>query len=158
MALLLNPRVWIALALAAVLTFAGFFLYRAGKASVRSDWNAQIAKDAQAAIAINNENQRIAGRWNATVIGALNAQKTRNARLEADAAGASAERDRLLDAARRAAAKRRLPSSPADAGPERADPLRLVLGACTAEVQELGRLADRHASDVQTLMEAWPRP
>ena len=40
MALLLNWRVWVAVAIAAALTFAGFFLYRAGKANVRSDFDA----------------------------------------------------------------------------------------------------------------------
>jgi hypothetical protein len=38
MTILLNPKVWIALALAAVLAFAGAFLYRAGRAAVQSEF------------------------------------------------------------------------------------------------------------------------
>ena len=158
MTALLNPKVWIALAIAAALTFTGFFLYRAGKATVRADWNAQKAADAQAVIEANNENQRIANRWNANVIGALNAQTTRNQRLEADAGSASAERGRLLDAIRRATSKRDLPGPAPAAGPEPANPIRDVLESCTAEVQELARAADGHASDAQALSEAWPKP
>jgi hypothetical protein len=40
MALLLNPRIWIALALAAFLSFTHFSAYRAGKAAVRADFDA----------------------------------------------------------------------------------------------------------------------
>lgn len=40
MSILLNPRVLIALALSAILAFAGFTLYRAGKASVQQKWDA----------------------------------------------------------------------------------------------------------------------
>lgn len=147
---------WRLIAIGAALAFAGLFLYRAGQKDVRADWNAQKAADAQAVIEINSENQRIASRWNANVIGALNAQTQRNQRLEADAGSASAERGRLLDAIRRATAKRDLPSATAQAGPEPANPVRDVLESCTAEVQDLARIADRHASDAQTLSDAWP--
>ncbi len=40
---------------------------------------------------------------------------------------------------------------------ERAHTLSVVLNQCGAAYQELGAVADRHASDVQTLMAAWPR-
>lgn len=152
----LNPKLWGAVALAAALAFAGWFLYGAGQKDVQAKWNAQKAADAQAVIDVNSENQRIANRWNATVIGALNAQTLRNQRLEADAGSASAERGRLLDAIRRATAKRDLPSTTAQADPEPANPIADVLGACTLEVQELARAADGHASDAQALSDAWP--
>lgn len=154
----LNPKLWAAIALAAALALAGWFLYRAGQKDVRADWNAQKVADAQAVIEANNENQRIANRWNANVIGALNAQTARNQRLEADAGSASAERGRLLDAIRRATSKRDLPGTTAQAGPEPANPVRDVLESCTAEVQELARAADGHASDAQALSDAWPKP
>lgn len=153
----LNPKLWIGLALAAALVAAGWFLYGAGQDDVQAKWNAQKAKDAQATIEINNENQRIASRWNATVIGALNAQTVRNQRLEADAGSASAERVRLLDAIRRATSKRDLPGAPANASPEPANPVRDVLESCSADLQEMARNADRHASDAQALSDAWPK-
>lgn len=153
----LSPKLWAGIALAAALVAAGWFLYGAGQDDIQAKWNAQKAKDAQATVEINNENQRIASRWNATVIGALNAQTARNQRLEADAGSASAERVRLLDAIRRATSKRDLPGTPAAASAEPANPVRDVLEACTAEVQELARAADGHASDAQTLSDAWPK-
>lgn len=153
----LNPKLWAAVALAAALAFAGWFLYRAGQKDVRADWSAQKAADALAVIEINSENQRITGRWNANVIGALNAQTQRNQRLEADGGSASAERGRLLDAIRRATAKRDLPGTTAQAVTEPANPVRDVLEACTAELQEVARNADGHASDAQALSDAWPK-
>lgn len=38
MTALLNPKVWFAIALAAVLAFAGFFIYRAGRATVQVEF------------------------------------------------------------------------------------------------------------------------
>jgi predicted RNase H-like nuclease (RuvC/YqgF family) len=49
LALLLNPRIWIALALAAFLSFTHFSAYRAGKAVVRADFDAyKISQEKQA--------------------------------------------------------------------------------------------------------------
>lgn len=49
MAILLNPRVWIALGCAAVLAFVLAFTYRAGKAVVRNEFDAyKLAVQAQA--------------------------------------------------------------------------------------------------------------
>lgn len=43
------------------------------------------------------------------------------------------------------------------AGAERADPARELLGQCAAQLVELGRAADAHAADALRLYEAWPR-
>lgn len=45
---LLNPRLWIALGIAAALAFALAFSYRAGKATVRADFDAYKVAQAQA--------------------------------------------------------------------------------------------------------------
>lgn len=45
---LLNPKTWIAAALAAVLAVSHFSAYRAGSASVRQKWDAQITTQALA--------------------------------------------------------------------------------------------------------------
>jgi hypothetical protein len=48
MAILLNPRIWLALALAAALAFGGVFCYRAGKANVRADFDRyKLEQDAE---------------------------------------------------------------------------------------------------------------
>lgn len=48
MTALLNPRILIALALAAALAFSHFFVYRAGKANVRADFDAYRIEQTQA--------------------------------------------------------------------------------------------------------------
>jgi hypothetical protein len=90
---------------------------------------------------------------------AADAAQTREASLRADAAGARAERDSLLDAVRAATATPRpgLPAAPAAPGYQHGSALIELFGACTAEVQELASAADGHASDVRTLIDSWPR-
>lgn len=46
---LLNPRVWIGLALAAALAFSHLFVYRAGRAAIQQKWDIQKAADIAAA-------------------------------------------------------------------------------------------------------------
>ena len=62
MAILLNPRVWIALALAAALAFGGAFTYRAGKASVRVEFDKykleQAAQTVKAEVAARAKEQQ----------------------------------------------------------------------------------------------------
>lgn len=91
---------------------------------------------------------------------AQDAAQVREAALRDDLSRAADERERLLVAIRRAttAHRDRVPSSPADAKPEPSDPVADVLGQCTAEVLELAHAADQHASDLRTLVEAWPKP
>lgn len=55
MTALLNPKVWLALALAAILAFSGLFIYRAGKANVRSQWDAEKLAQQQAATDASEE-------------------------------------------------------------------------------------------------------
>lgn len=71
------------------------------------------------------------------------------------AAGARAERDGLRDEL--AAIRKSLPNLADDAVRERADTLANVLGHCSREYQSLAERADRHASDVKTLSDAWPK-
>ena len=69
------------------------------------------------------------------------------------AAGARAELDRL----RNAIATPGGAGAPAcAAGADGADPARELLGACAAQLVELGRAADAHAADALRLYEAWP--
>lgn len=60
MTALLSPKVWIAIALAAALAFSHFFVYRAGKAEVRTAWDEQKLIDLAAARAKEQEWQAAA--------------------------------------------------------------------------------------------------
>lgn len=89
-----------------------------------------------------------------TVIAAQNEAQARARALRLDADGSRAALVGLYnaaDAAMRAAAASH------DACLVRADSFRIVLNQCGEAYQELGAVAGRHASDVKTLTDAWPR-
>ena len=72
------------------------------------------------------------------------------------------ERDRALAGARRlrddlTTLRARLPNAIPSACIATADALAGLLDQCQQEYRVMGEIADGHASDVQTLMEAWPK-
>jgi len=152
---LLSPRVWLALALAGVLALTHGYVYKSGKANVRAAWDAekviQLANQKEA----DRENRNIESARTNNVIAAQNAAVLRNRDLQADAIGAIAERKRLLDALAARPAPN-LPSSTANASHQPSLARDQLFAACTAELQSLARVADNHASDVKTLIQAWP--
>lgn len=87
-------------------------------------------------------------------ITAQRAATTREVALRRDRDSANSKLERLRDALRSD-----MPgaSSTGDACPVRADPARELLAACATELVEMGGIADRHASDAQSLMDAWPK-
>lgn len=156
MTALLNPRFWIALAIAAALAFALHFAYRSGKANVRAAWDAEKVVQLNNQKEADRENRNIESARSKNVIDAQNASVVRNRRLQADAAGAIAERQRLLDAIAAITAAD-LPSGAGNAGNQPTPASSELFAACTAELQSLAGIADGHASDVKTLMQAWPK-
>ena len=90
-----------------------------------------------------------------TVQEAQNAATKRAQIARADADRARSELDRLRDATR--ATRGGVPGESTAACVERADTAGQLLGACAAEAQELARIADAHANDARTLIEAWPK-
>lgn len=88
------------------------------------------------------------------VIAAQNDAQARARALRLDADGSRAALVGLHDATAQAM---RDAAAAHDACTERAHALSVVLNQCGAAYQELGAVADRHASDVKTLTEAWPR-
>ena len=72
------------------------------------------------------------------------------------------ERDRALAGARRlrddiATLRTRLPNAVPSACIATADALAGLFDQCQQEYRAMAEIADGHASDVQTLMEAWPK-
>jgi hypothetical protein len=157
MAILLNPRVWIALALAAVLAFSHTFVYRAGRAAVRADWNAQKVIDAKAAEAASEANRLKEQTLQANLTKAQDDASKREKTLRAAAAGARTERDRLRDAIA-AATGGLLPSDTASTVLARAATLGGLLDQCTARYTEVAEHASGHASDAVMLRDGWPKP
>ena len=76
-----------------------------------------------------------------------------SARRDADAA--RGELERLRDATR--ATRGGVPGESATACAVRADAGGELLAQCAAAYSDLAAVADRHASDARTLIEAWPK-
>jgi hypothetical protein len=142
----MNPQIIIAAIIAATGFGAGWQLqswrYGAKEAQYAEQKLAQVQHSAAASI-----------RRADNVILAQNAARSRMVRLRRDLDGALSGLDRL-----RLALARPVPGTSAtgDACPVTDDPARQLLATCAAELVEMGGIADRHASDVQTLMAAWP--
>jgi hypothetical protein len=146
MTALLNWRVWVALALAAVLAFTHFTAYRKGKNDVRTEWMASVA-------AANEMPAAWSERARAVRMKLHELPPAREARLRADAARARRESDGLrgnLDAAVQYAAKSR-------AAAERTAGLATdLLGRCTALYLGVAEAAARADSEARELRSAWP--
>ena len=84
----------------------------------------------------------------------INAQ-SREARLKRDVANAQSAVVGLRNDL--SALRARLATSTEASCLATADSLGVLLGQCAEAYRDVSEIADRHASDVQTLIEAWPR-
>ena len=85
---------------------------------------------------------------------AQNAATQRDQTIRTAAAAATTANDRLRIALN--AIRASLPTDTADASRSTAAALAAVFGDCAEKYRGLAEITDRHASDVRTLMEAWP--
>lgn len=86
---------------------------------------------------------------------AQNAAQKRAQVARADADRARGELDRLRDTIRATAGG--VPGESTASCTQRADTSADLLGQCAAAYLDLAAIADRHASDARTLIEAWPK-
>ena len=119
----------------------------------------QIAalKTAQAE-AVNTATREARAQESKRFQGVQDAQAAAQARAQAarrDADAARTELDRLRNSV--AATRGGVPGESAAACAQRADAAGDVLGQCAAAYLDLAAIADRHASDARTLIEAWPK-
>jgi len=119
----------------------------------------QIAalKTAQAE-AVNTATREARAQESARFKGVQDAQAAAQARAQAarrDADLARSELDRLRNDI--AAARGGVPGESATACAVRADAGGELLAQCAAAYSDLAAVADRHASDARTLIEAWPK-
>lgn len=139
----------IAFALVAASLFAGGWHVRGWKADADIAAKDRIimeenARAAEEAVALKNQ-----------VIEAQNEAKKRETELRAAAAAAGSQSDGLRDDI--AALRGQYDRLSADAVRERAVAVGAVLQQCSQRYGELAEKADRHANDVRTLMDAWPK-
>lgn len=155
MTALLNPKLWIGLAIAAALAFSHFFVYRSGKATVRNDFDAyKIDQQEQRILADRAREKRYAARQAATDEEARNGQK-KIAALELDLAGTRAAGQRLRDAIRAATERGREASGTSGAGAGKPHPdsiglFAILLERADARSERVSEYADRLAIAGQT--------
>lgn len=147
MSLLLNPRVLIALALAGLLAFSHFTVYRKGKANVRMEWAAATAEANSEARKLEQQRQRRADDAQAL-------RTAREARIVSDAATARVAVGGLRDALNTANRSR---DESASAAAQRAITTGQLLIESVEAHRELAATCDRHVNDLRMLLEAWPR-
>lgn len=146
MSLLLNPRVWIALALAAALGFSHFTAYKRGKQNVRNEHMVATA-------AANAEANRLERARQSKADEAARTAAARQARIAADAASARNAASGLRDDVR---ALQQSSSQSLSAANNATRVLGDVLQSCTAEYQRMAEEADRATSEALNLRQAWP--
>lgn len=118
-----------------------------GRAEVQARWDAQTTKDKEAA---RLETARLAKQSeDAEKNGATREQTIRTLAAAAGSANLSL-RDTL------AAIRSGVPSATVDSLGKSVAALSTVLADCSGRYQGMAEIADRHASDVKTLSEAWP--
>lgn len=148
MAALLNPKLWIGLAIALALGLAGAFIYRAGKAVVRNDFDAyKLAQQEARILADRARSLRTQARQAAVDKEARDGQE-RISVLETDVAGARADGERLRAAIRAATSRARTLPRAAGAGQSElgADPIAMfadLLERADAREEVVRGYADR---------------
>lgn len=152
---LINPRIWIAMALVAILSFTHFYVYRAGKANMRASWNAAIVVQQQnlaiAEKASRDREQALQHQKDEAVNAAAKRTQQAEVALAASRRTANSLRDDL------AAARAELPRASIESLRARVTALTDVFGECTTEITELAGQADRISVERDTLINAWPK-
>jgi hypothetical protein len=144
---LLNPKLWIAAAIVALLAFTHVFTYRAGAANVRLENAARVT-------AANEEARRMESLRQRNVDEAARAAAARATRLAADARSARLAADSLRDTIGAVELHAKESRAAAD---NAVRALSDVFGSCVREYQGLAEETDRATSEVKTLRQAWPK-
>lgn len=155
MAILLNPRVWLALVLAAFLAFTHFSVYRAGRAAVRADFDAyKLSQAEQRTLADRAREQRNAARQAAVDQEARRVQSQIVALgrdLDTSRAAGQRLRNAILTALERSGSD--TSAAGAGQGKPRGDTTRLLaelLERADARAERVGKYADSLAIAAQT--------
>jgi hypothetical protein len=150
------PRWLLIAATAALLALTGVqYIELVGVRSDRDTARTEVSTLRTAIADANTRAARQAADLSATVLKAQNEAKIREAALRGAAAAAATQSDGLRDDL--AAERLRYDQLSRDAVVERAAATSNVLADCSRRYQGMAAIADRHASDVKTLIEAWPK-
>jgi len=98
--------------------------------------------------------RKVEGDWNAKYQTAVNAARDRERTLRADLVAVRDASQRLRD--QQADAATRIATAPTSTLADYTITLSAVFEDCRAAYAEMGEVAQRHADDARTLIEAWP--
>ena len=138
----------IALALASLLGAALYAVYHAG-------WNAREVVALQEKAMAEAQLKAVETNWRNKYDASLRASADREQKIRADARSARAAADGLR--AQLATTAREFANYSPAAVVDAAAALTDVLGQCTQRYTELAEAADRHASDIKTMIDSWPK-
>lgn len=133
---------------------------QAGRAQVQAQWDAERARQHQAAAEAAQQNQQKKEQADARVITAQNQRTQTSARMAGDLRRLADERDRLrhdLTTALNTIARCDLPAATAHASADRAAAIAELLADMERTGAEMARAADAHAADALMYQNAWPR-
>lgn len=152
---LLNPRVWIAIALVAALAFTHTMAWRKGSAHTQAAWNAAKVVQLQVLAEAEKASRAKEKSLQKTKDEAVNAAAEREKKLRIALAAARATGDGLRDDL--AAARSDLSRASLSSVRAYAATLGTVFAECSAEVERLAGAAEGLAIERDTLIQAWPR-
>lgn len=145
--MLLNWRIWAALAVGLALAASHLKAYRMGGEGVRAQW-------AEAALQAKEQAREREQQWQTRLNEELKNAAAREQKIRRDADGARTALRGMHDAAD--AAMRRAADSH-QACLVTADTATKLLEQCASQYRDMAEIADRHASDAQALSAAWPQ-
>ena len=116
-----------------------------------SQYRAEVLAEKAAA---SERVRKVEGDWNAKYQAALNAGRDRERVLRADLVAVRDASQRLRD--QQADAATRIATAPTSTLADYTITLSAVFEDCRAAYAEMGEVAQRHADDARTLIEAWP--
>lgn len=150
----LYSKLALALVMAVALTGGVWKSYSMGKKTVQAEWNIEKLAFSAATLKATQEAFAETVRLQKGKDDAIHNAKKRETILKADAATARDAATSLQDAT---ASALRLSSESHGSCLISSNAFSVVLNLCTKEYRELGAIADRHANDSETLIQAWPK-
>lgn len=151
----LNWRIWAAIALAVGLTWTHYEVYKAGQNDVQVKFDIYKLEVEKASKAAIEQARTTEQEWNDKLNQERNNATKREIKLRADADSSHAANDGLRD--QLSATARRIAQGPKGSCPDAATAIGELLNSCSQRYQELGEIADRHSSDIETLIKSWPK-